>query len=130
MKFNTLFSNTEKEGSRKRHQIDTIVEGVGLTRLTSNFSKGLEYIDDAIKVTDQEAVEMSRFLLRNEGLFLGSSSAVNLVAALKIARILGEGHTIVTLLCDSGSRHLTKFYDDEFLLSRGLSLDSDLLGLK
>jgi cysteine synthase len=72
---------------------------------------------------------MSRFLLK-EGLFVGSSSAVNCVAAVKIARILGNGKTIVTLLCDSGSRHLTKFYNDEFLVSRGLLLDSNILGLK
>lgn len=79
--------------------------------MTENFL--LAKIDDAFHVTDQETVEMSRFLLRQEGLFVGSSSALNCVAAVRAARQLGPGHTIVTVLCDSGQRHLTKFWDDE-----------------
>ncbi|KAJ3368218.1 hypothetical protein HDU91_000759 [Kappamyces sp. JEL0680] len=125
VRYNTMYSSTEAEGSRKRHQIDSIVEGIGLTRLTANFNHGLELIDDAVKVTDQEAVEMSRHLLKQDGIFVGSSSAVNCVAALKTAQQLGPGHTVVTLLCDSGSRHLTKFYNDDFLVAQGLSLSSN-----
>jgi cysteine synthase len=92
---------------------DTIAEGVGIDRLTENFL--LASIDDAFFVTDQETVEMSRFLLRNEGIFVGSSSAINCVAAVRAARKLGPGHTIVTVLCDSGQRHLTKFWNDEHI---------------
>lgn len=127
VKFDTMYSSREAEGSRKRHQIDTIVEGVGITRLTANFKQGVNLIDDAIRVSDQEAVEMSRHLLSCDGFFVGSSSAVNCVATLKLARKLGPGHTIVTILCDSGSRHLSKFYDDEFLLQSGLQLTSNIL---
>jgi len=105
-----MYSPTEKEGKRKRHQIDTVVEGVGINRLTRNFAMSEGFIDDAIKVTDQEAIDMARYLVHQEGLFIGSSSAVNCVAAVRIARELGPGHTVVTLLCDSGQRHLTKFW--------------------
>lgn len=110
VKYNIMYSPTEKEGKRKRHQVDTVVEGVGINRLTRNFEMSEGYIDDAIRVTDQEAVDMARYLVNQEGLFIGSSSAVNCVGAVRIARELGPGHTIVTLLCDSGQRHLTKFW--------------------
>lgn len=110
VKYNIMYSPTEKEGKRKRHQVDTVVEGVGINRLTRNFSMSEGFIDDAIRVTDQEAVDMARYLVHQEGLFIGSSSAVNCVGAVRIARELGPGHTIVTLLCDSGHRHLTKFW--------------------
>ncbi|KAF9903953.1 hypothetical protein EC991_003171 [Linnemannia zychae] len=120
VKYNIMYSPTEKEGKRKRHQVDTVVEGVGINRLTRNFSMSEGYIDDAIRVTDQEAVDMARYLVNQEGLFIGSSSAVNCVGAVRIARELGPGHTIVTLLCDSGQRHLTKFWNDEYLTKQGL----------
>ncbi len=107
-----MYADTEKEGSRRRHQVDTVVEGIGINRMTTNFSKVHErgYIDDAVYVTDQEAVDMSRYVMREDGLFIGSSSAVNLVAALKYAKLAGKGKKIVTVLCDSGTRHLTKFW--------------------
>ncbi|KAI1319380.1 hypothetical protein EDD11_004246 [Mortierella claussenii] len=120
VKYNIMYSPTEKEGRRKRHQVDTVVEGVGINRLTRNFAQSEGFIDDAIRVTDQEAVDMARFLVHQEGLFIGSSSAVNCVAAVRIARELGPGHTIVTLLCDSGHRHLTKFWNDDYLTNQGL----------
>lgn len=63
---------------------------------------------------------MSRFILRHEGLFLGSSSALNLVGAVKAARYLGPGKRIVTILCDSGTRHFSKFYSEEYLKKDGL----------
>jgi cysteine synthase A len=92
---------------------DTIAEGVGIDRLTENFL--LAQIDDAYRVSDKEIVEMSRYLLRNEGLFVGSSSALNCVATVRAARALGPGHTLVTVLCDSGQRHLTKFWDEDHI---------------
>ncbi|KAJ0409744.1 hypothetical protein ATCC90586_001057 [Pythium insidiosum] len=108
---NVCYAPQQAEARIRRHRYDTIAEGVGIDRLTENFL--LAAIDDAFVVTDDETVEMSRFLLRNEGIFVGSSSALNCVAAVRAARKLGPGHTIVTVLCDSGQRHLTKFWDDE-----------------
>lgn len=64
---------------------------------------------------------MSRYLLRQEGLFVGSSSAVNCVGAVKLAAQLPKGSTIVTLLCDGGQRHLSKFHNDEYLEKVGLA---------
>jgi cysteine synthase A len=112
IKHSVMFSSLEAEGTRKRHQVDTIVEGIGINRLTQNFNLGYssDLIDDAIHVTDQEAINMSRYLLDRDGLFIGSSSSVHCVAAYKLAKQLGPGHTIVTFLCDHGSRHLTKFW--------------------
>lgn len=61
-----------------------------------------------------------RFLLKNDGLFIGSSSAMNCVGAVRVAEKIGPGHTIVTILCDSGMRHLSKFYDVVYLSDHGL----------
>lgn len=121
-----MFDASEKEGGRRRHQVDSIVEGIGLNRLTRNLKAGLDEIDLAIKVTDAEMVAMSRHLIEQDGLFLGSSSAVNLVASVKLAKMSGRGKRIVTILCDSGSRHLTKLYNNEFIKTGG---HDALLGL-
>ncbi|ANB14540.1 putative cysteine synthase [Sugiyamaella lignohabitans] len=110
VKYGVMFDLKEKEGTRRRHQVDTVVEGIGLNRITRNFSAGSDYIDDAIRVKDEESVKMAKYLVDNDGLFVGSSSAVNCVATYKYAKQLGPGHTIVTILCDSGSRHLSKFW--------------------
>jgi cysteine synthase A len=110
IKYGVMFSPTEAEGTRRRHQVDTIVEGVGINRLTQNFSAGMSLIDDAVKVTDEQAMRMARWLVEKEGLFVGASSAVNCVAAAVIARREGPGKRIVTVICDSGNRHLSKFW--------------------
>ncbi|CEH12592.1 cysteine synthase [Ceraceosorus bombacis] len=196
VKYGVLYSSTEAEGTRRRHQVDTVVEGIGLNRLTRNFSHGLndDAVDDAERVNDQEAVKMSRFIARHDGLFLGSSSAVNLVAAVRTAvklkqqtkhqqdhssssfsarlafafPMLGSGSTtsqspgashtyqgssqsyeynssiyapeegegrraglaqnapvVVTILCDSGSRHLSRFWNDEALRELGLDPEDE-----
>ncbi len=70
-------------------------------------------IDGAFRCSDREAVEMAAYLLRNDGLFVGSSSAVNCVGAVKVARTLPPGSTVVTLLCDGGQRHLSRFHNPE-----------------
>lgn len=62
-----------------------------------------------------------RFLLKNDGLFVGSSSAMNCVGAVRVAQTLGPGHTIATILCDNGIRHLSKFHNPEYLADRGLT---------
>jgi cysteine synthase A len=79
-----------------------------------------EQVDEAFKGTDAEAVEMAQYLLRNDGLFVGSSAAMNCVGAVKAARALGRGRTVVTVLCDGGQRHLSKFHCREYLRAHGL----------
>jgi len=114
-----LYASVEAEGRRLRNPYDTIVEGMGLNRLTRNFS--LARVDGAFRVTDREAVEMARCLLSAEGLFLGSSACVNCVGAVRAALELGPGHTVVTVLCDGGHRHLSKFHSPDYLESYGLT---------
>ena len=77
IKHGVMFDPKEKEGTRRRHQVDSIVEGIGLTRVTQNFEKGRELIDDAYKITDDQAKGMARWLVEKDGIFAGSSSAVN-----------------------------------------------------
>lgn len=110
-----MYTSEEAEGKRLRNPFDTITEGVGINRLTANFETIVGAVDDAVRVSDAESVEMSRFLLREEGLFVGSSSAVNVCGAAKVAQRLGPGHVVVTILCDGGARHLSKFWSAEYV---------------
>lgn len=114
-----MYTREEAEGKRLKNPFDTITEGIGINRLTQNFK--LAQVDGAFRGTDREAVEMSRYLVKNEGLFLGSSSAMNCVGAVRVAQLLGPGHTIVTILCDSGMRHLSKFYNAEYIARMNLT---------
>ena len=77
IKYGVMFDSKEREGTRRRQQVDTIVEGIGINRLTANFEAGRELIDDAIKVEDEQAIAMARWLVERDGIFAGSSSAVN-----------------------------------------------------
>ena len=79
IKYGVLFDTKEREGTRRRTQVDSIVEGIGLNRVTANFEAGKELINDAVKVSDEQALAMARWLVENDGIFVGSSSAVNCV---------------------------------------------------
>lgn len=125
IKHGVMFDRKETEGTRRRHQVDTIVEGIGINRLTNNIDLALPIIDDAFRITDTEAVSMSRYIVKHDGLFLGSSSACNLVACVKLIRRMGwaEGQRVVTVLCDSGSRHYSRFWNDEYLRTANIPID-------
>ncbi|CAK8538925.1 unnamed protein product [Lathyrus sativus] len=126
-----MYTKEEAEGRRRKNPFDTITEGIGINRLTRNFAEAK--LDGAFRATDMEAVEMARFLVKNDGLFLGSSSALNCIGAVRAAQSLGPGHTIVTILCDSGMRHLSKFCNDEYLSQLGLTPKAtglEFLGIK
>ncbi|KAK9476925.1 tryptophan synthase beta subunit-like PLP-dependent enzyme [Lipomyces japonicus] len=110
VKYGVMFDLREREGTRRRHQVDTLIEGIGINRLTNNFDVGRSLIDDAVRVTDKQSLAMARYLVERDGLFVGSSTAVNCVAAATVAKQLGPGHTILTVACDSGARHLSKFW--------------------
>ncbi|ODH52089.1 hypothetical protein GX48_01642 [Paracoccidioides brasiliensis] len=111
VRYGVMFDVKEREGTRRRRQMDTIVEGIGINRVTVNFEAGRELVDDAVRVTDVQAIAMARWLVEKDGIFIGSSSAVNCFAAVKTAMKLGPGHRVVTILCDSGTRHLSKFWE-------------------
>ena len=114
-----MYDSKEKEGTKRRHQVDTVVEGIGINRLTHNFELALPIIDDAIRVSDAEAVAMSRFLVLNDGLFLGSSSAINLFACVKLVKQMGwnSGQRVVTILCVHPSALLVKRLPDKLWCS-------------
>ncbi|KAG8386026.1 hypothetical protein BUALT_Bualt03G0106200 [Buddleja alternifolia] len=114
-----MYTREEAEGRRLKNPFDTITEGIGINRMTENFK--MAALDGAFQGSDREAVEMSRYLLKNDGLFLGSSSAMNCVGAVKVAQQMGPGHTVVTILCDSGMRHLSKFYNNQYLSQYSLT---------
>ena len=119
-----MYTKEEAEGKRLKNPFDTVTEGVGINRITENFKVMLDtplMLAGAVKVSDAEAVAMSRFVAKHDGLFIGSSSAVNLVAAVRVAQSLGPGHRVCTIACDSGLRHMTKFWSDEYLAAHNLT---------
>ncbi|OWZ26431.1 cysteine synthase A [Cryptococcus neoformans] len=127
VRFNVMFDPKESEGKKRRHQVDTVVEGIGINRITYNFSLGLSVIDDAYRVSDEEAVAMSRYLVQHDGLFLGSSSACNLIACVRLAKTMSRGSRIATILCDSGSRHQSKFWSDDYLRANNITIDPSIV---
>ncbi len=98
----------------------SITEGIGQGRVTGNLDGAK--IDDAFQIPDEEMLPVCYDLLQDEGLLLGGSSGINVAAAIRLANALGPGKTIVTILCDSGSRYQSKLYNPEFLASKGLPL--------
>ena len=101
---------------------DSVTEGIGQGRITANL-EGLA-IDYAYRIPDAEALEQVFDLTEHEGLCLGGSSGINIAGAIRLARDLGPGKTIVTILCDHGSRYLSKLFNPGFLKERGLPVPS------
>ena len=96
----------------------SITEGIGQNRITKNVEGAP--IDEAYRIPDEEAVPVVFELLKEEGLCLGGSSGINVAGAIRLARDLGPGHTIVTLLCDGGARYQSKLFNPAFLREKGL----------
>ncbi len=96
----------------------SITEGIGQGRVTANL-EGVS-IDDAVRIPDTEALEQIFDLLIHEGLSVGGSTGINVAAAIRVARDLGPGHTVVTMLCDGGARYQSKLFNPEFLRSKNL----------
>jgi cysteine synthase A len=96
----------------------SITEGIGQSRVPGNLDGAP--IDDAMQVTDEEALEQVFDLTIHEGLSIGGSAGLNVAAAVRVARTLGPGHTVVTILCDGGARYQSKLFNPEFLRGKGL----------
>ncbi|MBR0559403.1 cysteine synthase A [Neokomagataea sp. TBRC 2177] len=96
----------------------SITEGIGQSRVTANLDGSAP--DDAERIPDTEALEHIFALTAEEGLSLGGSSGINIASAIRTARKLGPGHTIVTILCDGGSRYQSKLFNPEFLRAKNL----------
>jgi cysteine synthase A len=101
---------------------NSISEGIGQGRITANLAEAP--IDTAYRLSDIDALPYIYDLMRAEGLYLGGSTAINVAGAVAMARELGPGHTIVTILCDSGQRYQSKVWNPEFLRSKSLPVPS------
>ncbi|MBE9180962.1 cysteine synthase A [Oculatella sp. LEGE 06141] len=97
---------------------NSITEGIGNSRITANM-EGVP-IDDAIQVEDPEAIRLIYKLLYKDGLFMGGSVGINVGAAVALAKQMGPGHTIVTVLCDSGTRYQSRLFNQDWLAEKGL----------
>ncbi len=107
------FNKLENSGS-------SITEGIGTARITKNFAKAL--VDQAYQITDEEALNIIFKLKEEQNISLGGSSGINIAGAIRLAKELGPGHNIVTILCDSGKRYASKIYNKEFLKSKNLPI--------
>ncbi|MCC6808112.1 MAG: cysteine synthase A [Deltaproteobacteria bacterium] len=97
----------------------SITEGIGIMRSTANFRQGK--IDDALFVSDQKMIDMAHWLLAHEGLFVGTSAALNVWAAATVARGLPAGARVVTFICDGGQRYQSRVFDEAWLKEKGLT---------
>ncbi len=107
-----------KTGKAEMSAGSSITEGIGNSRITANLEGSA--VDSAYQIDDQAAVTMVYRLLREEGLYLGGSSGINVTAAVRLARDLGPGHTIVTLLCDRGGIYFTRLFNPAWLAEKNL----------
>jgi cysteine synthase A len=100
----------------------SITEGIGQSRVPENLNGVV--IDDAERIPDAEALEQIFDVLIHEGLSVGTSAGINIAAAIRVAKAIGPGHTVVTILCDGGSRYQSKLFNPEFLRGKGLPVPS------
>ena len=108
-----------RHGELKATGKSSVTEGIGIARVTANFKDAP--IDDAVHVEDPESIHTIYRLLHEEGLFLGSTSGINVAAAVRVAREMGPGHTVVTILCDGGAKYVSRLYDENWLIEKGLA---------
>jgi cysteine synthase A len=111
--------NYVKKGELETTEGPSLGEGIGSTRLTDNLAD--TEIDDAITIADPECVAMVYRLLYEDGLFMGGSTGVNVAAATRVAREMGPGHTIVTILADGGGKYMSRLFNRRWLAARGLT---------
>jgi cysteine synthase A len=95
-----------ENGKAEREGTGSITEGIGQGRLTANLAPDLDLLDGAVHIPDAESIKMVYRLLDEEGLYVGASSALNVVAATEVAKRLGKGSTVVTMLCDGAYRYV------------------------
>jgi len=99
---------------------NSITEGIGTGRITKNFNKAI--VDEAFQTEDNEALNLIFDLVENQKIILGGSSGINIAGAIKLAKKMGPGKTIVTILCDDGRRYASKIFNKDFLKSKNLPI--------
>ena len=112
----SLFSYVKK--NKLESSGNSITEGIGTARITKNFDKAL--VDDAFQTDDTEALNLVYDLIEKQKIILGGSSGINIAGAIKLAKKMGPGKTIVTILCDHGRRYASKIFNKKFLKSKDL----------
>ncbi len=113
----SLYSYFDK-GTLEATEGSSIIEGIGINHITENVAQAR--VDHSFSIADTEALPYIFDLLEHEGLCLGGSSAINIAAAVRMAELLGPGHTIVTILADYGNRYQSKLFNPVFLANKGL----------
>tara|TARA_B100000941_G_C28470162_1_gene535934 strand:+ start:191 stop:1186 length:996 start_codon:yes stop_codon:yes gene_type:complete len=99
---------------------NSITEGIGTARVTKNFDRAI--VDEAFQTNDEEALKLVYDLIEKQKIILGGSSGINIAGAIKLAKKMGPGKTIVTILCDHGKRYASKIFNKEFLKSKNLPI--------
>ncbi|KAF3406474.1 Cysteine synthase 1 [Talaromyces pinophilus] len=115
-----LHSYIQSGGKLAERAGGSITEGIGQGRVTENLKPDIDLIDDSLHISDEKSIEMVYRCLDEEGLYLGASSALNVVAAKEVAEKLGKGSTVVTILCDGAYRYADRLFSDKWLKSKNL----------
>jgi cysteine synthase A len=118
-----LHSYIQSGGKLAERAGGSITEGIGQGRVTDNLAPDISLVDDSLHISDEKTIEMVYRCLDEEGLYLGASSCLNVVAAKEVAEKLGKGHTVVTLLCDGAYRYADRLFSRKWLTEKKL-LDS------
>ncbi|KAJ9196667.1 hypothetical protein DTO166G4_4443 [Paecilomyces variotii] len=115
-----LHSYIQSGGKLVERTGSSITEGIGQGRITDNLKPDIDLLDGSLNISDEKTIEMIYRCLDEEGLYLGASSALNVVAAKEVAEKLGKGHTVVTILCDGAYRYADRLFSDKWLRSKNL----------
>jgi cysteine synthase A len=122
-----LYSYMQSGGKLTERSGSSITEGIGQGRVTDNLRPDIDLLDGALQISDEKTINMVYRLLDEEGLFLGASSCLNVVAAYEVAKMLGPGSTVVTLLCDGADRYADRLFSRKWLQSKNLDILPDHL---
>ena len=115
-----LYSYITSGRKLKERAGSSITEGIGQGRVTDNLRPDIELVDGALHISDEKSIEMVYRCLDEEGLYLGASSCLNVVAAKEVAELLGAGHTVVTILCDGAYRYADRLFSRKWLQDKNL----------
>ncbi|KAI0506773.1 cysteine synthase (O-acetylserine (thiol)-lyase-like protein) [Xylaria bambusicola] len=115
-----LHSYIQSGGKLAERKGGSITEGIGQGRITDNLAPDMELLDGSLQVSDEKSIEMVYRCLDEEGVYLGASSALNVVAAKEVAEMMGPGHTVVTVLCDGAYRYADRLFSRKWLESKNL----------
>ena len=115
-----LHSYIESGGQLKERSGSSITEGIGQGRVTDNLNPDIESLDGSLNISDEKSIEMVYRCLDEEGLYLGASSSLNVVAAKEVAEKLGKGHTVVTILADGAYRYADRLFSKKWLEEKKL----------